>query len=73
VLQATTAIPAAAAVNNVTGRDLLLGAIANNGSTNYFATERLDELRIYNTALTAAQIQADMFSTSSVVPASQVA
>jgi len=31
---------------------------------------RLDEVRIYNTPLTAAQIQADMFSTAPAVPAS---
>ncbi len=34
---------------------------------------RLDEVRIYKAVLTAAQVQADMFSTSSAVPASQVA
>ena len=73
LLQGTTAIPTTAAVNNIRGLDLLLGAIANNGSPNYFATERLDELRIYNAALTAAQIQADMFSTTSALPDNQVA
>ena len=72
VLQATTAIPAGAACNNVTGRDLRLGAITNNGSTAYFANERLDELRVYSAALIPAQIQADMLSTTAAVPASLV-
>ncbi|MDB5267267.1 MAG: C-terminal target protein [Hymenobacter sp.] len=34
---------------------------------------RIDEVRIYNAALTAAQVQADMTSTSAAVPASLVA
>ncbi|WP_191906468.1 LamG-like jellyroll fold domain-containing protein [Hymenobacter baengnokdamensis] len=44
------------------------------GSTNngeYFPGS-LDEVRIYNTGLTQAQVQADMFSTSSALPGSQV-
>ncbi|QKG53346.1 LamG-like jellyroll fold domain-containing protein [Hymenobacter sp. BRD67] len=56
VLQATTVIPATAAVNKA-GRDLLLGAIAVN-TASYFANERLDEVRIWSLARTAAQIQA---------------
>ncbi|MDQ2769052.1 MAG: FG-GAP-like repeat-containing protein [Bacteroidota bacterium] len=56
VLQATTAIPVAAAVNNVTGRDLLLGAIPSG----YFANERLDEVRLWNVARTSAQLNAAM-------------
>ncbi|WP_162910835.1 LamG-like jellyroll fold domain-containing protein [Hymenobacter oligotrophus] len=65
VLQGTTAIPAAAAVNNITGRDLLLGAIANNSTNSaaYFANVRLDELRIWNVARSAAELQASMIST----------
>jgi alpha-tubulin suppressor-like RCC1 family protein len=66
VQQASVAIPAAAAVNNVAGRDLLLGAIATGGAS-YFANVRLDELRIWNVARTAAEIQAGM---SSIIPAS---
>ncbi|WP_216691005.1 LamG-like jellyroll fold domain-containing protein [Hymenobacter siberiensis] len=39
----------------------------------FFWNGSLDELRIYNTALTVAQVRADMFSTTAAVPASQVA
>ena len=46
---------------------LALGASTIYG--NYLGG-RLDELRIYNTALTATQIQADMFSTTAAVPGS---
>ncbi|MGI4741885.1 MAG: LamG-like jellyroll fold domain-containing protein [Janthinobacterium lividum] len=42
-------------------------------STSYCVSGRLDEVRLYTTALTAANIQADMFSTTASVPASQVA
>ncbi|GAA4039006.1 hypothetical protein GCM10022409_25830 [Hymenobacter glaciei] len=56
---------------------------ANNlriGSTNpppsglgeYFPGS-IDEVRVYNTGLTAAQVQADMFSTNPAVPGNQVA
>lgn len=47
---------------------LSLGASTTYG--NYLGG-RLDEVRIYNTPLTAAQVQADMFSTSSALPGSQ--
>jgi len=66
VLQATLTGVSTAAVNNVAGRDLLLGAIANNGVANNYANERLDEVRIWNTARTAAQLQAGM---TTAVPA----
>ena len=36
----------------------------------YFWQGRLDEVRLYNTALTAAQVLADMYSTTAAVPAS---
>ncbi len=44
-----------------------------SGSPQRFFTGRYDEVRVYSAALTAANIQADMFSTNASVPGSQVA
>jgi hypothetical protein len=41
-----------------------------NTSCNYYFNGNIDEVRVYNTALSQANIQADMFSTTSSVPAS---
>ena len=56
-----------------------LGTLANNwlGRSQYatdpYLKASLDEVHIYSAALTQANIRADMFSTSTSVPASQVA
>ncbi|MVN75178.1 T9SS type A sorting domain-containing protein [Hymenobacter sp. HMF4947] len=58
---------------NTTGFDWNIGKrIPPLTSTEQF-NGRLDEVRIYNTALTPAQVQVDMTSTSPAVPASLVA
>ena len=58
-------------VFNTTGTGFLVG-YTGNAATEYL-NGRIDEVRVYNTALTPAQVMADMFSTTSAVPASQVA
>ncbi|RZK60792.1 MAG: hypothetical protein EOO59_06645, partial [Hymenobacter sp.] len=60
-----------AALNLPSGGTFQLGTFVGNSS--YCVNGRLDEVRLYTTALTAANIQADMFSTVSSVPAKQVA
>ncbi|MDQ2769949.1 MAG: fibronectin type III domain-containing protein [Bacteroidota bacterium] len=55
-----------------------LGTLTNNwlGRSQYsdpYFKGRLDEVRLYSTALTPAQVQADMTSTSAAVPASLLA
>jgi hypothetical protein len=62
---------AAAKTFNTTANGFLLG-YSGNGNGEYL-NGRLDEVRIYNVALTQAQVQADMYSTASAVPASQIA
>jgi hypothetical protein len=44
-----------------------------SGQSAFYWQGRLDEARLYNVGLTAAQVQADMYSTTSARPASQVA
>ncbi|MDO7850965.1 LamG-like jellyroll fold domain-containing protein [Hymenobacter convexus] len=61
-----TAVPVAA-------QPVSLGAWLNNGTPERFFTGRFDEVRLYSAALTRAQIQADMYSTTSAVPASLLA
>ena len=58
-----TSTPRTGAANS----PLQLGGSATYGQ---YLTGRLDEVRIYNAALTPAQVQADMTSTSAAVPAS---
>ena len=50
-----------------------LGGWLSGGGLNRPFTGKFDEVRIYNAALTQAQIQADMYSTTSALPANQVA
>ncbi len=60
---------ASSSTGSISGSEgLSLGASTTYG--NYLGG-RLDEVRIYNTPLTAAQVQTDMFSTSSALPGSQ--
>jgi hypothetical protein len=47
-----------------------VGTWLNGGNPQRTFTGRLDELRLYSAALTQAQVQADMLSTASAVPAS---
>ncbi|GAB2705818.1 hypothetical protein GCM10011495_23310 [Hymenobacter frigidus] len=56
---------------NTTGTGFLLGNTGNGVSE--YLNGRLDEVRLYNVGLTAAQVQADMFSTTSALPGSQIA
>ena len=46
-----------------------LGGWLNGGTPDRLFNGKFDEVRIYNAALTPAQIQADMFSTASALPA----
>ncbi|KUG09048.1 hypothetical protein ASU33_19685 [Solirubrum puertoriconensis] len=75
VQQGATTIPANMAVNNITGRDLLLGAIGNNtaNGAGFFANVRLDELRIWNVARSAAELQAGMVGTVAATESGLVA
>jgi hypothetical protein len=58
---------------NTTGFDWNIGKRIPPLTLNEQFNGRLDEVRIYSTALTPAQVQADMTSTSPAVPASLVA
>jgi hypothetical protein len=53
-----------------TSSSFQLGTFLSNSS--YCVNGRLDEVRLYTSALTAANIQADMFRTAASVPASQL-
>jgi streptogramin lyase len=49
-----------------TSRNLIIGAVSTTGE---FFGGSIDEVKVYNAALTQAQIKADMISTSPVLPA----
>ncbi|MBF9221452.1 LamG-like jellyroll fold domain-containing protein [Hymenobacter ruricola] len=57
-----------------TGNPFLLGNYSTDPfATNFYWRGSLDEVRLYNAGLSQAQVQADMFSTTSALPASQKA